>query len=91
MSGWAVSLSGIARVDIYVDDLQWIGSTSNMYERSDINSIINSHGKYKDALHSGFSYLIDAGRLSAGAHVLKIAAISVDGSVQWIGRNITVQ
>jgi len=91
VSGWAVSLSGVSRIDVYVDDLQWLGSTSNLYERSDVNSTINFHGKYLDALHSGFSYTINAGRIAAGTHTLKIAAISQDGSVQWIARTITIK
>jgi len=88
--GWAVSLDGISRVDIYVDDNQWIGSTPNMYERSDVNSIINSQGQYKDALHSGFTYTIDASLLTVGTHIIKVAAISKDGTVQWAVREFTV-
>ena len=90
VSGWAVSHAAISRVDIYVDDNRWIGSTPNMYERSDVNSIINSQGQYKDALHSGFSYTIDASLLTTGTHVIKVAAISKDGSVQWAVREFNV-
>jgi len=74
-----------------VDDNQWVGSTPNMYERSDVNSIINSQGQYKDGLHSGFSYTIGANILSVGTHVIRAAAISRDGTAQWIEKTITVQ
>jgi len=90
VSGWAVSHAAISRVDIYVDDNRWIGSTSQMTERGDVNQIINSSGLYKDALHSGFSYTIDASLLTPGTHVIRVAAISKDGSAQWIERSIIV-
>ena len=89
ISGWAVSLEGISRVDIYVDDFRWIGSTSNLYERYDINSVINTQGQYKDAVHSGFSYKLDTSIMTEGTHVLKIAAISKDGTVQWVTKEFT--
>lgn len=90
VSGWAVGHSGIARVDIYVDNNRCVGSTSNMQERADVNSIINSSGQYKDALHSGFSYSIDASVLTPGIHVLKVAAIGNDGTAQWLIRSFIV-
>lgn len=90
VSGWALSHAGISRIDLYVDDYSWIGSTSAISERSDVNTIVNSHGMYKDALHSGFSYNIDASRLSAGEHVLRIAAISKDGTACWTNKTVTV-
>ena len=90
VSGWAVSHAGISRVDIYMDDYQWIGSTPNMYERSDVNSIINSSGLYKNALNSGFSYTIDASLMTPGTHVVKVAAVSRDGTAQWTEKTITV-
>jgi GH25 family lysozyme M1 (1,4-beta-N-acetylmuramidase) len=90
VAGWAVSYSGVSRVDIYVDNNRYIGSTSNIYARSDVNTAINSTGQYKDALHCGFSYTIDASQLTVGTHVIRVAAISKDGSVQWVNRNFTV-
>ena len=91
VSGWAVSRAGISRVDIYMDDYQWIGSTPNMYEREDVNNIVNSSGLYKTGLNSGFSYTIDAGLMTPGTHVVKVAAISRDGTAQWTQKTFVVQ
>jgi hypothetical protein len=91
VSGWAVSHAGIARVDIYADSNVWIGSTSNIYIRSDVDSAVNASGKYKDARNSGFSYVIPDGVLSPGTHDIKVAAISKDGTAQWIVRTIVVE
>jgi len=89
VSGWAVSHAGISRVDIYLDNYQGLG-TAQRIDRSDVNSIINAQGGYKDALHSGFSYIIDTSKISAGKHIVRTAAISNDGSVQWTAREFTV-
>ena len=91
VSGWALSHAGVARVDIYVDNFQGLGSTSSMSVRSDVNSIINSSSQYKDGLHSGFSYTIAAGLLAPGKHILRVAAISRDGTAQWAEKEISVQ
>jgi len=90
IDGWAVSSSGIARVDIYADDISLLGSVSQLSERSDVNTIVNMAGQYRDALHSGFNYTITAGLLSAGKHVIRVAAVSNDGSTQSLYRTITV-
>ncbi|MEI8198932.1 MAG: GH25 family lysozyme [Eubacteriales bacterium] len=90
VKGWAVSHAGISRVDVYVDNIYLVGSVSSLSERSDINTITNASGKYKNALHSGFSYTIPAGQLSSGTHEIRVAAVSYDGSVQTITRTITV-
>jgi len=90
VSGWALSHAGISRVDIYLDDYLWAGSTNNLFERYDVNSIINSEGLFKDGVHSGFSHTIDAGSLTIGSHIVRVAAISKDGSVQWIEKEFTV-
>lgn len=90
IDGWAVSSSGIARVDIYADDISLLGSVSQLSERSDVNTIVNTAGQYRDALHSGFSYTVTEGLLSAGKHVIRVAAVSNDGSTQSLYRTITV-
>jgi len=90
VSGWAVSNSGISGIDLYADDNIWIGSTTNIYERWDVNNSINSGNQYKDALHSGFTYTIDKSILNAGIHIIRVAAISKDGSVQWIAKRIVI-
>jgi len=83
ISGWALSHSGVDRIDFYVDDSQWIGSTSNMIERPDVQELLNSNGRYNDGLHSGFSFKVDAGFFAVGQHTLKIAVINKNGTETW--------
>lgn len=90
VSGWALSCSGMSRVDIYMDDFKWVGSTNTFYSREDVNAAVNSLKVYKNGQYSGFSYTIDASRLTVGTHTLYIAAISNNGSVQWTTRTMTV-
>ena len=90
ISGWAVSHVGIDRVDVYVDDVFLVGSIEQLSERSDVNASVNTVGQYKDALYSGFSYTINAGQLSAGKHVIRVSAVSNDGSAQSEYRTVMV-
>jgi len=89
VSGWTVSHVGVSRVDVYIDNYQGLG-TAQQIERTDVNTIVNATGEYRDALHSGFSYTIDATQLTAGKHIVRVAAISNDGSVQWTAREFIV-
>lgn len=88
VQGWAVSHAGVARVDIYADDNQFIGSVNNLSERSDVNATYNKAGKYIGGLNSGFSITIPDGVLSVGAHVIRAEAFGNDGSVQKTSRKI---
>ncbi|MEI8198929.1 MAG: GH25 family lysozyme [Eubacteriales bacterium] len=90
ISGWALSHAGVDRVDFYVDDNVWVGSTSNMLERPDVQQAMNSNGRYNDGLHSGFSYIVPAGFFADGQHTLKIAVINRDGTVKWTSHIFTV-
>lgn len=90
VSGWALSHAGISRVDVYLDNNIWIGSTSDLYARADVNAARNPDGTYKNGLNSGFSYTIDSSKLTPGVHTIRVAAISKDGSVQWLTTTINV-
>ena len=89
LSGWALSYSGVTRVDIYCDNT-WIGSTSNLYERPDVQALMNSSGRYNNGLYSGFSYTMDAGSFTVGQHTLEIAVINQNGTVNWTNRTFNV-
>jgi len=90
VQGWAISHAGITRVDIYADDNVLLGSTTCRYERSDVYAGTANVNKYKNALNSGYSYTIDAGRLTSGTHTIRVAAVSADGSTQWMSKTISV-
>lgn len=90
IKGWAVSHADISQVNIYAEDGSIIRSINELSERGDIETIVNSSGKYKDALHSGFEYTIDTGFLTNGPHVIRVEAVSNDGTKQTIIRSFTV-
>ena len=83
VSGWAISNFGIKRVDIYVDG-KGTGSVLNasLTERTDIERIF-ANRRYNDLAHSGFSYTIESGSLSAGKHVIRVAAVDSKGNAVW--------
>lgn len=87
--GWALSHSGVDRVDVYYDDFQWVGSTSDIYERPDVQETVNSNGRYNDGLHSGFSLTVEAGFFSNDKHTLRIAVINRNGTVNWFTYDFT--
>lgn len=90
VKGWAISHAGISRVDIYSDNNELLGSTECRITRGDVYNTTASADKYKNAMDSGFSYTIDAGRLTSGTHTLRVGAVSFDGTTQWTSRTITV-
>jgi|GEM_PF-6272810 hypothetical protein len=83
VSGWAISVNGVSRVDIYVDG-KGLGSVphSKFTERTDIERIFGAQG-YTDLNHSGFSYSISKGKLKNGNHTIRAAVIDNQGNVLW--------
>lgn len=83
VSGWAVSNFGVKRVDVYVDG-KGFGSVSydSLTKRNDISRIY-ANSRYHDLEHSGFSYTIQSGRLSAGTHTVRVAVINQKGGATW--------
>ena len=82
LAGWALSYSGVSRVDIYADN-NWIGSTGKMSARPDVQALMNSSGRYNDGLYSGFSYTMNAASFTVGQHSLQLAVINQNGTVNW--------
>jgi len=89
IKGWALSHSGVARIDIYADNDIWVGSTSYFSERADVQELVNSNGRYNDGLHSGFSLTLEAGFFSTGQHTLQVAVINRNGTVNWTTHTFT--
>lgn len=89
ITGWALSHSGVSRVDVYVDDFVWVGSTGNIFERPDVQAAMNANGRYNDGLHSGFSLSVPGGFFSNGKHTLRVAVINRNGTVNWYNSDFT--
>lgn len=94
ITGWAVSYSGISRIDVYADvgssSCKYLGSESSLGKRDDVIAAVDYDGRYPDAKTRGTAFTINvsSSMLTTGTHVLAIAAISNDGSVQW--RTVTI-
>lgn len=83
VSGWEVARNGVSRVDFYLDNYQWLGSTSNLYARDDVQKAVNQSGYYLDPSKCGFSHTFSTETLPNGSHTLYTAAIANDNSVKW--------
>lgn len=90
IQGWALGRSGIARVDVFVDDGPVTVSFNQLSERADVDALYNQDGKYIGGLNCGFSYTINKGTLSPGTHTVRVEALSNDGSVQKVSRVFSV-
>lgn len=90
IQGWAISRSGVSRVDVFLDDGPLSVSMSQLHPRADINQIYNADGKYLDGMNSGFSCTIQKGVLSPGSHTIRIESVSNDGSIQTLTRTFSV-
>ena len=76
ISGWTLNLSGVKKVNIYIDN-KLMSSAQLGIERLDVYNI---YPKYKDK-NSGFRTTIDIKGISDGNKVLKVEQIGNDGSV----------
>lgn len=83
VSGWEVARNGVSRVDFYLDNYQWLGSTSSLYARGDVQQAVNQSGYYLDPSKCGFSDTFNIGTLPNGSHTFYTAAIANDNSVKW--------
>ncbi|WP_159033364.1 glycoside hydrolase family 25 protein [Ethanoligenens harbinense] len=84
VSGWEMARSGVSRVDFYLDNLQWLGSTSALYPRGDAQNALNCSGYYLDPDKCGFtSPAFNTHDWSDGQHTIHAAGIANDGSVRW--------
>jgi GT2 family glycosyltransferase/glycosyltransferase involved in cell wall biosynthesis len=80
IAGWAASKLGIERVQIYCDE-NLLGTAFYGVLRPDIAIAFPD---CKDPGRSGFFWLLDATRLAAGRHVVRVVARSFSGqSKEW--------
>lgn len=91
VKGWAVNVSGIKRVDVYIDGQTGVASIKNFSARPDVEKTINPYGRYKGAEQSGFKYVITKGKVAPGRHEVSCAAIGNNGTVCWAHKPFTVQ
>ncbi|MDD4096476.1 MAG: GH25 family lysozyme [Oscillospiraceae bacterium] len=89
LSGWALSHSGTKRIDVYSEDDIWLGSTEDMFERADVQALINSNGRYNDGLHSGFALTLDAEFFSIGQNTVKIKVTNRNDTETWSSHTFT--
>lgn len=90
VSGWAVGVDGISRVDVYADGSEGLASISAFAPRPDVAKAENPFGFYSGAEESGFCCSVPAGRLAAGRHTLDVAVVERNGRVTWLSRPISV-
>ncbi|MFT8888730.1 MAG: bacterial Ig-like domain-containing protein [Ethanoligenens sp.] len=96
VSGWALNVSGINRVDVYAFDGNGkphsLGSVAskNLTDRGDVAKAFANAG-YKNINSSGYSLSVDTTQLSSGTYTLAVAGIGNNGVVQWETKTIKVQ
>lgn len=85
--GWAVGLSGINRVELYLDG---VFATNIPYGglRADVG---NAFSDYNNANKSGFSMVYNWGNQSPGTHNIEIRAYDNAGNIKSQSSNYTVQ
>lgn len=74
ITGWSINLSGVKKVDIYIDN-QLQGTAKLGGSRPDIKSV---YPEYPDAEISEFSYTLDTTSLSSGRKTLKVVSTGND-------------
>lgn len=84
VSGWEMTRTGVSRVDFYLDNNQWLGSTNALYPRTDAQNAVNSSGYYIDPEKCGFtSPAFNIHNLSDGQHTIHVAGVANDGTARW--------
>ncbi|MFT9077781.1 Ig-like domain-containing protein, partial [Ethanoligenens sp.] len=96
VSGWALNVSGINRVDVYAWDSNGkphgLGSVAgkDLTNRGDVAKAFADDG-YGNIDNSGYSLSVDMTQLASGTYTLTVAGIGNDGVVQWETKSIIVQ
>lgn len=75
VKGWALSPSGISKVNVYIDN-EFKGNANIGESRPDVQKV---YPTYSEAANSGFSMKVDISDLSSGTRTLKIEFIGKDG------------
>lgn len=88
IKGWAISLAGIARVDVYIDSKIGLASIKQLTARPDV---AKAYPKYSGAGTSGFAVSVPNGKLKSGNHSIDVAAIDKDGMATWAHLQIIVK
>ena len=95
VSGWALNVSGINRVDVYAFDSNGkphsLGSVAskNLTDRGDVAKTFANAG-YANINNSGYSLSVDTTKLPNGTYTLAVAGIGNSGVVQWATESIYV-
>lgn len=80
VSGWALNVSGISEIQVYIDDIPVDDVTYGLGSGSGVINV--AQGKYIDAENARFKTgEIDITGLSYGEHIVKVVAIGNNGGV----------
>ncbi len=85
-SGWALSRSGVARVELVLDGRQWLPTHLGI-AREDVRSV---HPDYPDNDKAGFEVITDLSHLPLGPHRIEIVATDNAGATTVLGRRTYV-
>ena len=86
IKGWALSLSGTNKVEVYIDN-KYMGSIASGIARNDVNNVYP--GYYKGN-QSGFSGNIDISEIANGKRKLTVKIIANNATYQTIDRYINI-
>lgn len=86
ISGWALSMSGIQKVEMSVDGLP----REVLAYGASRQDVANVYPSYPNAANSGYNYIVNTRKYSNGEHQLSIIATGNDGQTAVINRKVTV-
>jgi hypothetical protein len=80
ISGWALSKSGIERIDVYLDGVLSAQGRTGV-NRPDVQKV---HPNYRESVTAGFDFQMELSDKRAGPHDLIVQARSKDDSVRQL-------
>jgi len=86
ISGWALNMSGIAKVQIF-EGSSLLGTAELNVSHPSVNVV---YPGYPSGNNSGFSYTLDTTKLTDGVHTLKVQATGIDGKVLFWTLQVSV-
>ncbi|MFA9398539.1 MAG: Ig-like domain-containing protein [Clostridiaceae bacterium] len=86
ISGWALNLSGVKQIDVYIDNKK-LGKVTYGQTRTDVNKVFPG---YPNGDNSGYSYTMDVDKVSPGIHTIKLISIGNDGTTNSFSKIINV-
>ncbi|GKX67802.1 N-acetylmuramoyl-L-alanine amidase [Inconstantimicrobium mannanitabidum] len=87
VSGWALNLSGVKEIQVYVDNILK-NKTTVGGSRLDVEKVFPEY-PYADT--SGYSCRVDASQLSSGMKTLRVVAVGNDNASASISRTIYIR